>query len=127
MASILYPRLIEIHRLKTVAGSTDTVIGLTGYSGAEQSTSSPQGETVLFTGIAASIQAGTTGRKKDASLPQDVVFAPTWYIYIPANALAEFSIRDRDIILDDEGYRYEVSQNYWNILGYKVTAIRLEA
>ena len=127
--SFLYPRTIEVHRLKTVAGATDNAIGLTGYSGAEQSTSTQdaQGEQVLFTAIAASIQAGATGRKKDSSLPQDVVYAPTWKIFIPASALAQYSVRDRDIILDDEGYRYEVGQAYWNFLGYQLVCIRLEA
>jgi hypothetical protein len=127
--SILYPRTIEVHRNKTVAGPADTVIGLAGYSGAEASTSpsAPAGEVVLFTGIAASIQAGTTGRKKDSALPQDVVFMPTWDIYVPLSALAKGTVRDRDIVVDDEDYRYEVSQAYFNVLGYKLICIRLEA
>jgi hypothetical protein len=125
----VYLRLIELHRVKTVAGSTDTTIGLTGYSGAEASTnvSDPAGEAVLLTGIPASIQAGPTGRKKDSALPQDVVFMPTWLIYTPLSALAKGVVRDRDIIVDDEGYRYEVGQAYWNRLGCKLVCIRLEA
>jgi hypothetical protein len=124
--SFMYPDVIAVHRLKTVAGSTD-IIGLTGYSGAEASTTSPQGETVLFTGIPANIQTGTTGRKKDSSLPQDAVFAPTWFIYIPLSAIADGSIRDRDVIIDDEFYRYEVAQAGWGSLGYKLVCIREEA
>jgi hypothetical protein len=125
----LYPRLIEVHRLRTVAGATDTVIGLTGYSGAEASTvvSDPAGEAVLFTKIPASIQAGATGRKKDSALPQDVIFMPTWFIFTPQSALAKGTVRDRDIIVDDEGYRYEVGQAYWNRLGHRLICIRLEA
>jgi hypothetical protein len=122
----LYPRLIEVHRLKTDS-DVSTAVGLAGYSGAEQSQTSPQGETVLFTGIPASIQAEQTGRKRSTALPQDAVFAPTWWIFVPLSALAQYSVRDRDIILDDEGYRYEVAQAYWNILGYKIVCIRLEA
>lgn len=127
--SALYPRTIEIHRNRTDAGAADTVIGLAGYSGAEASTSlsDPAGEVVLFTGVAASIQAGTTGRKKDSALPQDVVTMPTWDIYVPLSALAKGTVRDRDIIVDDESYRYEVAQAYWNILGHKLVCIRLEA
>src|ERR1035437_5548896 len=124
--SLLYPRLIEVRRLKTNSDDQNAV-GLAGYSGAEQSTTSAQGGTVMFTGVAASIQAGTTGRKRDSALPQDAVFAPTWDIFIPLSGLAKGSVRDRDFIVDDEGYRYEVSQNYWNILGYKLTCIREEA
>lgn len=123
--SFLFPRLISIARLKT-DNDTSTAVGLGGYSGAEASTSSPQGPTVLFTNIAASIFAGTTGRKKEGNLPQDVVTSPTWYISI-SSVLPQYSVRDRDIITDDEGYRYEVSQNYWTMLGYNLTCIRLEA
>jgi hypothetical protein len=125
----LYPRVVEIHRFKSVAGPTDNAIGGVGYSGAEQSTnpSDPQGETVLFTGVAASIQSGDTGRKKGKAIPTDVFYAPTWYIFIPAFALPQFSVRDRDVVVDEEGYRYEVGQAYWNLLGYKLSCVRLEA
>lgn len=126
--SLLYPRKIEGRRLKTVAGAADSAIGLTGYSGATQSTQSgdPQGETVLFTGVPATIQATAAGRKKDGTLASDAVFAPTWEIYAP-KSLARGSVRDRDIIIDDEGYRYEVGQAEWEVLGYRLTCIRLEA
>jgi hypothetical protein len=126
---MLYPRTIEVHRLKTNAGPTDSAVGLVGYSGAEQSTSpsDAQGETVLFTGISASIQAGATGRKKNSSLPQDVIVQPTWIIMTPKRALKRGSVRDRDIVIDDESYRYEVGQAYWNLLGYRLICIRLEA
>jgi hypothetical protein len=125
----VYPRIIQVGRQATNAGAADTTIGLAGYSGAEAAPApaDPQGILWLFTGIAASIQAGPTGRKKDSALPQDVVFMPTWNIYVPLSALAKGTVRDRDIIVDDEGYRYEVGQAYWNILGWKIICIRLEA
>ncbi|UGY15120.1 hypothetical protein HAP48_0042450 [Bradyrhizobium septentrionale] len=125
---MIYVRRIEIRRIRTVAGANDT-IGLTGYSGAEVTAdpSNPRGEVVLFTNIPASIQAGTGGRKRDSGLPQDIVSNPTWDIYVPVTALAKGAVRDRDIIIDDEQYRYEVGQAYWNILGYKLPCIRLEA
>lgn len=128
MGSGLYPRTIEVHRTRTPAGSTDK-LGLVGYSGTEQTTdpADPQGEIVLFTGIPASIQASQTGRKKDSSLPQDAVWAPTWRIFVPSSALDLYAVRDRDIIVDDEQYRYEVAQAYWNLLGYQLICIRLEA
>jgi hypothetical protein len=121
----IYPRIIEIHRAKTVAPA----IGLTGYSGVESSTdpANAQGEVVLFTGIPASIQAAQTGRKKGSALPQDAVFAPMWKIWVPANSLAKGTVRDRDVVVDDEGYRYAVAQAYWNLLGYQLVCIRQEA
>ncbi|UGY23725.1 hypothetical protein HU675_0038230 [Bradyrhizobium septentrionale] len=125
---MIYVSRIEIRRIKTVAGASDA-IGLTGYSGAEASTdaNNPRGEAVLFTNIPASIQAGAAGRKRDSGLPQDVVSNPTWDIYVPVTALAKGAVRDRDIIVDDLQYRYEVGQAYWNVLGYKLMCIRLEA
>jgi hypothetical protein len=125
----LYPRIIQLERLQTNAGVTDTVIGLTGYSGATATPAptDPNSPIVLATKIPASIQAGPTGRKKDSALPQDVVFMPTWFIYVPLSALDKGTVRDRDIIVDDEFYRYEVGQAYWNVLGHKIICIRLEA
>jgi hypothetical protein len=126
--AMLYPRRIEVRRARTVAGSNDK-IGLTGYSGQVATTnpSNPQGEQVLFSDIPASVQASTTGRKKDNALPGDAVFAPSWRIFIPKSRLKLGAVRDRDIIVDDEGYRYEVGQAYWNLLGYQLICIRLEA
>jgi predicted ATPase len=49
-------------------------------------------------------------------------------VFIPASsAITIYSIRDRDIIVDDEGYRYEVGANFWTGLGYQVSTIREEA
>jgi hypothetical protein len=128
---MLYPRCVAIHRVKTIAGTAGSgrTFGLTGYSGAEASTnpSDPNGEEILFTGIIASIQAAATGRKRDSTLPQDAVSNPSWTIYIPVSVLPKGSVRDRDIIVDDEQYRYEVGQAYWNVLGHKLITIRLEA
>ena len=126
----IYPRLIQIERAQTNAGAADSVIGLAGYSGttATPSPTDPESPIVLFTGIPASIQAKNTGQKKTASgLPQDVVYMPTWDIYVPLSSLPKGSVRDRDYVVDDEGYRYEVGQAYWNILGHKLVCIRLEA
>src|ERR1035437_7919244 len=96
----LYPRTISGYRSITVAGTTDAG-GLVGYSGMtanpDPADSGKQGETVLFPGVPASIQATAAGRKKASTLPSDSVFAPTWVIYISLKALAKGSVRDRDI------------------------------
>jgi hypothetical protein len=127
---MLYPRTIAVHRPLSVAGVTDAIGGV-GYSGMTDAPAagdaSTQGEKVLFTGIRASIQAGPTGRKRDSALPSDAVVQPTWRIFVPKRALAQGAVRDRDIVVDDEGYRYEVAQAYWNLLGYALMCIRLEA
>lgn len=125
---MIYVRRIEIHRVKTVAGTNDA-IGFVGYSGVEATTdpSNPRGEVVLFTNVAASIQAASFGRKRDSGLPQDISSNPTWNIYLPLTGPKQGQIRDRDIIVDDEQYRYEIGQAYWNILGWKLICVRLEA
>lgn len=126
-SQLLYDRLIEVRRLKTVAGSSDA-IGDVGYSGAEQSTSGPEGEIIMFSKIPASVQLAAAGRTtKSGELPGDAVTKAVWNISIPISALSQYSIRDRDIIKDDEGYRYQVGANYFTSFGYQLSTIRLEA
>ena len=130
MINLLYPRMISIHRLKTPGGSTSSVIGVAGYSGAEQSTdpNNPQGETILFSGVAATINAASTGRKRiGTGLPGDAVIQPTWDIFPAFGSVPQGGVRDRDIVYDDESYRYEVGQAEWNITGYRLICIRVEA
>ena len=123
----IYPRIVSISRLSTVAGLTDT-IGNVGYSGAELGVGS-EGEVVQLTALPASIQLKTGGRTtKNGELPGDAVTKPVWEIFIPASAtVVQYAIRDRDIIIDDEGYRYEVGANYWTAFGYQLSTIRMEA
>src|SRR5947209_3331100 len=93
----LYPRIISVRRAITVAGSTDN-IGSVGYSGTELG-SGAEGEMVLFSGLPASIQLKAGGRTtKAGELPGDSVTKPIWNILIPATSVAQYSIRDRDII-----------------------------
>lgn len=127
IAQAIYPRTVAVHRSKTAAAQSPG-IGNVGYFGREQSTNAgdPEGETVLFTGLPASIQAKSPGRTRGQMLPSDVSEKPVWVILIPASAIAQYSIRDRDILVDDESYRYQVSQNYWTNAGYELSCIRLE-
>lgn len=123
----LFDRTVDVHRLRISGGGTDATVGDVGYIGAKQSASDPNGEVVIATKLMCTIQAGPAGRKKVSALPTDVVFAPTWKIFIPSTVVSQYTIRDRDILIDDEGYRYEVGQNFWTILGYQLVCIRLEA
>lgn len=130
MINLLYPRMISVHRLKTPGGSASDIIGLAGYSGAEQSTSPTdlQGETILYSCVAATINAASTGRKRfGTGLPGDAVVQPTWDIFPSPGSILKGGVRDRDIVYDDESYRYEVGQAEWNITGYRLICIRVEA
>ena len=125
---MIYPRLIEVRRPKTVAAQPGSdVIGLTGYSGSEATLSptNPQGEVVIIKNVAASIQAGAIGGKQQRSLPTDVSANPQWTIFVPLPAMPKGTVRDRDYIIDDEQYRYEVASSYCNILGWRLVCVRL--
>ena len=126
-AQPIFDRLVAVHRSKTEAGSGSGAIGLGGYSGPEQPTTTPEGEVVLYTGITAVIQQRSSGRASGGPLPADVSYRPEWVIIIPAFAgVPKFGIRDRDIIKDDEGYRYAVLANRWSVFGYRLSCVRLE-
>lgn len=129
MPSLLYPRTITIRRANTVAGTTDAV-GDVGYSGdvnSVQVASNPQGETVLFTKVSCSIEPTSPGRPTGAGLPGDSTHHPRWTVNIPPGQVPDGAIRDRDIFVDDQSYRYEVIQAYWTPLGWQIPALRLEA
>lgn len=112
--SFLYPRTISISRPVAQVG-----VGAIGYGGQTEAT-----ETVLFTGIQASIQQKKEGQKPDLGLPGDTSKRSMWRIFI---LLARGSLKDRDIVTDDEGIRYQILAAYWNSLGYNCACERLEA
>jgi hypothetical protein len=129
--SLLYPRTVEVRRLRRdVAPAVLAAFDPEGgYSGAEQNTVSddPNSEVSLYRGICCSIQAMQSGRTKDGFLPTDATTRPQWKILIQPGALPIYSVRDRDIVIDDEGYRHQVSQNCWTGLTYELSCVRLEA
>jgi hypothetical protein len=121
----LLPRTIELHRSKNPATPSDT--GLGTYQGREASTdfSDPEGEAILLTNIACDIQSRGIGRSTGAmTLPGNISKHPQWRII--TGLLALHTIRDNDILIDDEGYRYQVALNQWSALGYVLDCIRLE-
>ena len=111
--SLLYPRVVEVRRLRrdVTPAVLENFTPDQGYSGAEQTTvtDDPNGEVTLFKGICCGIQALQSGRTKDGTLPTDATTRPQWKILIQPGALLIYSIRDRDIVIDDEGYRHIVS------------------
>lgn len=124
----IYSRTIDVHRARTVAGGTPN-IGLTSYSGmAQANVSAAMGEDVIATGIPCSIQDQGMGRVKGQGLlPSDAPGPGQWKCYIPFEGAAKGSIKDRDILVDDEGVRYQVSQASWDRLGWRIVCIRLES
>ena len=116
MKSFIYPRTITISR-----PNQTTQVGTIGYQGVL-----PSDETILFTNIPASIQKKAGLRAPIAKLPADVTQNYSWNIFVWLKFLPKDSIKNNDIVTDDRGDRYQVYANYWNSLGYNMTAERLQ-
>lgn len=114
--SFLYPRVATFHR-----PGAQTGIGAQSYGG-----QAVCAETVVATGVRCSIQERREGQNSPVGLPGDGT-KPTWYVFIPRAGLANGTIRDRDILIDDFGGRYQVLAAYWDSLGYRITVATLEA
>ena len=128
MPNFLYPRTINVMRSKTnTAGTGGGPVGLIGYSGREDSLSpaDAEGFTMLFSQIQADIQVLSPGGLK-GMLPADAVAGSQWEVMTAANDTPQYSIRDRDHVVDDEGYRYIVLTAYWQGMGYSLKCTRLE-
>ncbi len=110
--SFLYPRTIAITRPRSAAG-----IGVQTYGGVAASA-----EDAVASGIAASIQLVRVGGEGPAKLPADAARS-RWRVFFKGPSAL---VRDRDVITDDLGLRYQVSAAYWNALGYACECERLE-
>ncbi|GGH14813.1 hypothetical protein GCM10007036_14370 [Alsobacter metallidurans] len=104
--SFIYPRTISVRRPSAPSGR-----GAVGYQGLQASD-----ESVIASGLAASIQESGTASRTDAGLPADAFSSTIWRIFIPQ--LPDGQLRNRDIIVDDQGRRFQVVAAYWNSLGY---------
>jgi hypothetical protein len=114
--SFLYPRVVALRRPGGQSGE-----GIVAYGGQTQAA-----EQVIAWGIPASIQERREGQASRVGLPGDGT-RPSWYVFIPRAALPPGSVLDRDVIVDDQGQRYQVIANYWDSLGHRLTVERLEA
>lgn len=112
--SFIYPRKISISRPQVKAG-----VGVLSYGGLL-----PSNETIIASGIAASIQLKKEGGRPESALPSDASRKAYWTIYFRA---ALGTAQKHDIITDDLGIRYQITGNYWNSMGYVVTAEEMGA
>lgn len=115
--SFLYPRTITITR-----PGAQTGVGFQGAYAADQKAN----ETVIATGIPASIQARSAGGRNPVGLPGDGK-DQTWRVLVPKSALAMGVVKNRDIITDDLGNRLQVLADYANSLGANFICQRLES
>jgi hypothetical protein len=114
--TLFYPHLIKITR-PTTAGN----LGAAPYSG-----ETPANEAVVAEKIPAAIQLGSGAGKPEGKLPGDAPRTTYWRVLIPSNAIPAGSVRNRDIVTDEAGLRYQVTAAYMTILGYKLVVERLE-
>lgn len=125
LASFIYSRTIAIHRPAVIAapGSANVATLVSAYSG-----DTIASETVLFTGIAASIQYKDRDLRATAPLPADTTRPGGWNIYIPrAAGIDEGAITENDVVIDEVGRRYQVEAAYPHPLGWKLHCRFLKA
>jgi|SRR6516164_3782890 hypothetical protein len=122
----MYPRLVDLYRSKMPA--TDSTVGMSDYEGRTHTLndfSDPSGFELLLTGIMCNIIPHGIGRATGAMLlPGDVTKRPQWRINTVVLPL--YTIRDRDYLIDDEKYRYQVALNAWTMFGYNIDCVREE-
>jgi hypothetical protein len=111
--STLYPRTISVRRQSVTAQ-----FGTTAFGG-----DAPTQETIIASGVPASIQYERFGRGNEANLPTDSRRS-AWLILIPLNAVGVTlgTIIENDIIADDLGKRYQVYASDYQPLGYNLHA-----
>lgn len=109
--SFIYPRLISIRRPNVQTG-----VGAIDYSG-----ETADNETLVVSGLPASIQQkGGRQTKQALDLPADATTQLGWHIFIPKRSATLGLIVARDVVVDELNIRYVVFGPYWNSLGYNL-------
>jgi hypothetical protein len=112
--SFLYPHVVAITRPAAQTGA-----GAQPYGGL-----SPTTETAVASGLSASIQLATAGKTNPANLPGDVEVS-NYKIF--SRQIGKGLVHDRDIVTDEQGWRYQVLSAYWDSLGANLYTKRLES
>ena len=113
----IFDRIITVSRPVSQTGA-----GQQPYGGNARAS-----ETVIISGIPASIEQRRTGQRNDPNLPLDGSRA-TWRIYIDEGVVPDSSaIQDRDFITDDLGRRFQVVAGNPDFMGWTIHVERMEA
>jgi hypothetical protein len=117
-AQPLYDRIVSIRRPVKPAA-----VGALGYSGLL-----PANETVIFTGLPASIQFQPKRDRPLGGVPSDASSTADWRIFLPVGiAAAAGQIVERDVVADDLGRRFQIYGAWPTSLGWMISAMLLEA
>ena len=115
MPSLIYPRTVSIYRPQA-----QTAVGAVAYQGL-----TPTNELQRFAGLDAGVQWRSTIGRVPVGLPSDAASMGYWEILVVGLSIGD--VKDRDVVVDDEGIRYQVFGAYWTPLNYQLKCQRLEA
>lgn len=115
MPNLIYPRTVSIFRPKNQAA-----VGAVPYQGL-----TPTKEDALFTGLDAGVQWRSTIGRVPVGVPGDTASMGYWEVLVVGLAIG--AVQDRDVVVDDEGIRYQVFGAYWTPLNYQLKCQRLKA
>jgi hypothetical protein len=104
-------------------------VGLLPYSGRTtiEANASTGGEIIVANNIPCFIELKSMGRTGSSNiLPANENGLSTWTITTSPGSIPNGVIRDRDLAVDDLGYRYELTC-YLTPMGYIIQGIRLES
>lgn len=109
----LRPYVISVYRPTPTDG-----VGALPYEGLEKSE-----EALVLSGVRANIADSREARPVTSGIPGATMFRSIYRVVFRA---AKGIVQVRDIIVDDEGTRYQAMGVTWGYLGYSVLAERLE-
>lgn len=122
MTAFIFNRTISVMRPDGEAPPSGvTTVQLGGYSGVTAAA-----ETEIYFDLPASIQPRSSVRQHVNSLPSDQRSPYVWSFYLKNGAVPVGGIKNRDIIVDDQGERYQVEASQWTLLGCHIRALMLE-
>lgn len=133
--TFLYPRMCSHRRPVSNAVQAErngvSSFGVLGYGGVAQVTDpDPAGiaEEIIATGLPCDIAPGGSGKatRTGGGLPADSPGPIHWQFTFPKGTFAKGAMKDRDILIDEEGNRYQVVAAYWTPLGYQPKTVRLQ-
>ena len=119
---------------RAIANQFDSIgsvsVGAQPYSGVENSTNplNPNGEQTLFASVPIALVSRAIGKAKGLDItPSDAPGPVQWWAYPSPAAVPQGSVRDRDVLVDQDSYRYQTAGAYWTANGYRLQTIRVEA
>lgn len=108
------------HSLSVWRDNADNSIGAVGFGGV-----SPANETPIVYEFPGAMQWTREGAHPVADLPSDLIRKGGWLIFLPA--IPNVTLKERDVISDDQGRRFVAMSVYLSDLGYRILAEMLEA